>query len=65
MFSITRSSDTSNGVCCKPDTDCTSGFDQLVCSMKSEGDPSGPFKDILTPKSNLNHQMFAFCPMSI
>ena len=61
MFSITKSSDTSNGICCKPDADCSAGG-QLVCSMKSIGDSSGPFKDVLSA-NNINHQMFSYCPM--
>ena len=65
MIQLTKSSDTSMGICCKPDAStgfCAADNGAQVCSMKAQDDSSSKYKDVLTSGSS-NYQMFAFCPL--
>jgi len=64
MLQDTKSSDTSNGICCKPDAStgfCAPDNGAQVCSMKAQDTSSSKYKDVLIGGSN--YQMWAFCPM--
>jgi len=65
MIQETKSSDTSNGICCKPGAStglCAPDNGAQVCSMKGKDDSSSKYKDVLTGGTS-NYQVYAFCPM--
>lgn len=70
MMLETGSSNRGHGICCKPNATegICSGDDGIhECSMPVSGNDTDPeLHDILTESPNglVNHQMFAFCPMT-
>lgn len=66
MFRVTGSSNFGHAVCCKPDYEgqhCSPNDSQHICSQPVMGKESDDeFTDVRS-KGNLNHQLFAFCPM--
>lgn len=55
-----------HGICCKPGStskECTNDLNHICSDLAEDTDPNSPNKPILS-KNNMNHQMFAFCPLT-